>query len=72
MKDEVLTSVFQLPYQAGWQDIKDLFRKAGEVVRADINVGFDGRPKGSGTVLFATTQDAQSAIGMHNSFSQLV
>jgi RNA recognition motif-containing protein len=52
----------QLPYQAGWQDLKDLFRTAGAIVRADINVGYDGRPKGSGTVIFETAKDAQAAI----------
>jgi RNA recognition motif-containing protein len=52
----------QLPYQAGWQDLKDLFRSAGNIVRADINIGADGRPKGSGTVIFETSKDAQQAI----------
>jgi RNA recognition motif-containing protein len=51
-----------LPYQAGWQDLKDLFRSAGNIVRADINIGIDGRAKGSGTVVFETAKDAQSAI----------
>jgi RNA recognition motif-containing protein len=59
-----LSSVFQLPYQSGWQDLKDLFRSAGNIVRADINIGLDGRPKGSGTVVFETAKDAQTAIGM--------
>lgn len=54
---------FQLPYQAGWQDLKDLFRAAGNIIRADINIGVDGRPKGSGTVVFETAKDAQAAIG---------
>lgn len=53
---------FQLPYQAGWQDLKDLFRSAGNIIRADINIGADGRPKGSGTVIFETSKDAQQAI----------
>ena len=53
----------QLPYQAGWQDLKDLFRSAGNIIRADINIGADGRPKGSGTVIFETAKDAQQAIG---------
>jgi RNA recognition motif-containing protein len=53
---------FQLPYQAGWQDLKDLFRSAGNIIRADINIGADGRPKGSGTVIFETAKDAQQAI----------
>lgn len=53
----------QLPYQAGWQDLKDLFRNAGSIVRADINIGIDGRAKGSGTVVFESAKDAQGAIG---------
>jgi RNA recognition motif-containing protein len=52
----------KLPYQAGWQDLKDLFRNAGNIIRADINIGADGRPKGSGTVVFETSKDAQQAI----------
>jgi hypothetical protein len=54
----------KLPYQAGWQDLKDLFRSAGNIVRADINIGMDGRPKGSGTVIFESAKDAQNAIGI--------
>ena len=57
-----ITRPSQLPYQAGWQDLKDLFRSAGNIVRADINIGADGRPKGSGTVIFETAKDAQQAI----------
>jgi len=60
--------VGNLPYQAGWQDLKDLFRSAGNIIRADINIGADGRPKGSGTVIFETSKDAQQAIGMYNGF----
>ena len=55
----------QLPYQAGWQDLKDLFRTAGNIIRADINIGADGRPKGSGTVVFETSKDAQQAISAY-------
>jgi len=60
--------VGNLPYQAGWQYLKDLFRSAGNIVRADINIGVDGRPKGSGTVIFETAKDAQNAIGMYHGF----
>jgi len=42
--------------------LKDLFRNAGNIIRADINIGADGRPKGSGTVVFETVKDAQQAI----------
>ena len=44
--------------------MKDLFRAAGNIIRADINIGADGRPKGSGTVVFETQKDAQQAISM--------
>ena len=60
--------VGNLPYQAGWQDLKDLFRAAGNIIRADINIGADGRPKGSGTVVFETQKDAQQAITMYHGF----
>lgn len=60
-----IDDIFQLPYQAGWQDLKDLFRSAGNIVRADINIGADGRPKGSGTVIFETAKDAAQAIGAY-------
>ena len=39
-----------------------MFRSAGNIVRADINIGADGRPKGSGTVIFETAKDAGQAI----------
>ncbi|PAV15283.1 RNA-binding domain-containing [Pyrrhoderma noxium] len=60
--------VGNLPYQAGWQDLKDLFRTAGNIVRADINIGVDGRAKGSGTVIFETAKDAQQAISMYHGY----
>ncbi|KAG6816015.1 hypothetical protein H0H87_009467 [Tephrocybe sp. NHM501043] len=60
--------VGNLPYQAGWQDLKDLFRTSGNIIRADINIGADGRPKGSGTVVFETSKDAQQAISMYHGF----
>lgn len=60
--------VGNMPFQAGWQDLKDLFRTVGNVVRADINIGVDGRPKGSGTVLFENVKDAQAAIDTYNGY----
>ena len=36
----------------------------GNIIRADILVGPDRRPKGSGTVLFETPGDAANAICM--------
>ncbi|KAF2174142.1 hypothetical protein M409DRAFT_16411 [Zasmidium cellare ATCC 36951] len=54
--------VSNLPFQVGWQDLKDLFRQAGNVLRADVHVAPDGHPKGSGIVAFETPEDAQNAI----------
>lgn len=36
----------QLPYRVRWQDLKDLFRKAGTVLRADVSLGPDNRSRG--------------------------
>lgn len=52
-----------LPLQASWQDLKDLMRQAGEVVRTDVGMYPDGTPKGNGTVVFAQPEDAKAAIG---------
>ncbi|KAM6478931.1 RNA-binding domain-containing protein [Trichoderma sp. SZMC 28011] len=63
--------VANLPYNVGWQDLKDLFRQAariGGVMRADVHVGPDGRPKGSGIVVFESPDDARSAIQQFNGY----
>ncbi|GAA99390.1 uncharacterized protein L969DRAFT_93849 [Mixia osmundae IAM 14324] len=46
----------------GWQDLKDLFRECGDVIRADVHLDEDGRPRGSGMVLFSSAGDARAAI----------
>ncbi|KOS17634.1 putative RNA-binding protein [Escovopsis weberi] len=63
--------VANLPYNVGWQDLKDLFRQAarlGGVVRADVHIGPDGRPKGSGIVVFESPDDARNAIQQFNGY----
>ncbi|KAK9712714.1 hypothetical protein K7432_006949 [Basidiobolus ranarum] len=60
--------VGNLPFQCRWQNLKDLFRSAGTVLRADIAVSFDGKSRGFGTVLFAAPEDARKAIAMYNGF----
>ncbi|KAK4517974.1 uncharacterized protein ATC70_001323 [Mucor velutinosus] len=61
-----------LPFRVRWQDIKDLFRKAGPVLRADVALNHhDNRSKGHGTILFATVSDAQNAIDMFNGYKWL-
>ncbi|OAV94897.1 hypothetical protein, variant [Puccinia triticina 1-1 BBBD Race 1] len=61
--------VNNLPFRVRWQDLKDLFRKAGTVLRADVSLTPDNRSKGFGTVLFANRNDAFKAIEIYNGFS---
>ncbi|KAI8822531.1 uncharacterized protein EV422DRAFT_524332 [Fimicolochytrium jonesii] len=58
--------VGNLPFIVGWQDLKDLFRDAGNVVRADVVLGPAGRSRGFGTVTFSTPEEAQTAISLFN------
>ncbi|KAF4536268.1 Rnp domain-containing protein [Lasiodiplodia theobromae] len=63
--------VSNLPYNVGWQDLKDLFRQAahtGSVLRADVHQTPDGRMKGSGIVVFETPDDARNAIQQFNGY----
>jgi len=57
-----LLLVGNLPYSVQWQELKDLFRTVGHVLRADIPVGPDKRSRGWGTVLYASEYDAESAV----------
>lgn len=58
----------KLPYRVRWQDLKDLFRRAGTVLRADVSLGPDNRSRGFGTVLLATAEDAGRAVDMFNGY----
>lgn len=58
--------VHGIPYRMAWQDLKDLCRAAGPVVRADVMSNPDGSSKGYGIVAFATQHDAAQAIAMLN------
>ncbi|KAF7763533.1 hypothetical protein Agabi119p4_8070 [Agaricus bisporus var. burnettii] len=60
--------VGNLPFHCQWQDLKDLFRQAGTIMRADVALGPDGRSRGFGTVVFATEQDAERAVKMFNGY----
>ncbi|KAJ7214727.1 hypothetical protein B0H12DRAFT_1032709, partial [Mycena haematopus] len=60
--------VGNLPFHVQWQDLKDLFRQAGTIVRADVALGPDGRSRGFGTVVFATEKDARRAVGMFSGY----
>ncbi|PWN20814.1 RNA-binding domain-containing protein, partial [Microstroma glucosiphilum] len=54
--------VGNLAYATQWQDLKDLFRAAGNIMRADIALGTEGRSRGFGTVLFGTKDEAARAV----------
>lgn len=54
--------VWNLPYHMRWQQLKDIFRDTGDVVRADVPLHPDGKSKGMGTVMFERSEDAERAI----------
>jgi len=54
--------VGNLSYDTTWRDLKEHFKQAGEVVRADIKSSDNGRSKGFGIVRFARPEDAEGAI----------
>ena len=55
-----------LPWETTWQDLKDAFKVAGTVVRADVAMGADGRSKGFGTVMMSSATEAAKAIQLLN------
>jgi RNA recognition motif-containing protein len=54
--------VGNLPYAVGWQDLKDLFRGAGNPVRADVSTDYQGRSKGFGTITMGSVEEARKAV----------
>ncbi|KAL3808649.1 hypothetical protein ACHAXA_006636 [Cyclostephanos tholiformis] len=58
--------VGNLSWETGWRELKDHFRTIGEVVRADVVIGRDGRKKGFGFVRYGTAEDAAKAIAELN------
>ncbi|EER07189.1 hypothetical protein Pmar_PMAR026327, partial [Perkinsus marinus ATCC 50983] len=57
-----------LPWRTAWQDLKDLFRECGEVIRVDIAEGWDGRSRGFATVLFEDEESTTKAIEKYNEY----
>jgi len=58
--------VGNLPWGTSWQELKNHFRVAGSVTHADVPQDANGRSRGFGTVLFATTREAAKAIQLFN------
>ncbi|KAL7485818.1 hypothetical protein ACHAW6_011410 [Cyclotella cf. meneghiniana] len=54
--------VGNLSWETGWRELKDHFRQCGEVDRAEVAEGSDGRKRGFGLVRFHSAKDAQNAI----------
>ena len=54
--------VGNLDWSVAWQGLKDHFRSAGQVTRADVVTTDGGRSKGFGIVEYATPKQAQAAI----------
>ena len=52
----------QLPFSTTWQVLKDEFRKAGLVKRAEIKMNKDGRPSGLALVFYDDHKDACNAV----------
>ena len=48
------------------QDLRDLFRQAGTILRAGVALGPDNRSRGFGMAVFATDADAERAVRMFN------
>lgn len=53
--------VGSLSWEVTWRELKDHMRSAGDVVRADVTTGPDGRSQGHGVVEYATTKEARRA-----------
>lgn len=51
-------TVLNIPWEATWQELKDVFKQYGMVAFAEIVKGPDGRPQGKGTVRFLNPDDA--------------
>jgi len=54
--------VGNLSFDTTWREVKDHFRQCGDVERAEVMEGPDGRKKGFGTVKFFKQKDANNAI----------
>ena len=52
--------------KVAWQDLKDHFKLAGNVIRADVMTEPNGRSKGCGIVEFSTIDEARFAMDRLN------
>lgn len=69
MSHEVQIYVNNLPGTYQWQELKQLFSKAGQVIRATVVSLPNGQSRRFGTVLFATADEARAAIELFNGYN---
>ncbi|SBT33972.1 RNA-binding protein, putative [Plasmodium ovale wallikeri] len=58
--------VYNLPPQSTWKELKDLFKKHGRVVRADLKNEESSSKEITGTVIMESEYDAKNAIDALN------
>ncbi|EUD67502.1 hypothetical protein C922_02208 [Plasmodium inui San Antonio 1] len=58
--------VYNLPPQSTWKELKDLFKKHGRVVRADLRNEETASKEVTGTVIMESEYDAKNAIDALN------
>ncbi|SMN21937.1 similar to Saccharomyces cerevisiae YCL011C GBP2 Poly(A+) RNA-binding protein, involved in the export of mRNAs from the nucleus to the cytoplasm [Maudiozyma saulgeensis] len=61
--------IINLPYSFSWQDLKDLFRECGNVLRADIDLDYNGYSKGFGNVFYGSEEEMFRAIDTFNGYN---
>ncbi|KAI3639391.1 hypothetical protein MIR68_002921 [Amoeboaphelidium protococcarum] len=65
-KRPVSVKIFNLPHFVGWQDLKDLLREAGDVMRADIRPALDSST--TGFVTYSHWLEACLSYKLFNNF----
>mmetsp|Transcript_23335 Transcript_23335/g.69320 ORF Transcript_23335/g.69320 Transcript_23335/m.69320 type:complete len:136 (+) Transcript_23335:458-865(+) len=53
-----------IPWAYTWKELKEMFTEIGDIERADVTIGSDGRSRGFGTVKFTNADAAQRAIAL--------
>lgn len=61
-EDDNVVYVGNLDYDCTWQNLKDKFKPAGFIDKAEIVMGPNGKSKGFGKVVFSHPRDAQNAV----------
>lgn len=64
--DDCTVFVGNLAFETTWQELKDHFKSAGQVERADVMERPDGTSKGIGLVKFSSPDEAAAAIEQLN------